>query len=170
MTQPLGTRLASGIAVKTGRLMPGRQMLNQSRVNVAVGLDKNGLVRVHVGTKVLAVPENVTILRRVALFNVVLGLLERRHHQVHLVALLQEGARSTNLGMHSVIPAVVAAAQADRVVLGAEVVLDGGARRGVEEQIDAYAVGGPDHGLDVESGPAVCRHADQLASHVSSSH
>lgn len=47
---------------------------------------------------------------------------------------------------------------ADFLFVGGEFGVGGG----VEQELDAGAVGGPDHGLDVEDGLAVACHADEL--------
>lgn len=159
-----GCSSTSSVTVKIRCLLPRCQVLNKSRVDIPVGFDEYRLVRVNVGAKVLSIPEDVAILGSVALFDVFFGLVEGRHHQVHFVALLQEGARSPNLGMHGVIPTVVAAAQAYRIFLGTKVILHGRSGRWVEEQLHANAVRGPDHGLHMELRPAIGRHADQLVS------
>lgn len=51
-----------------------------------------------------------------------------------------------------------AGVDADFLFVGGEFGVGGG----VEEELDAGAVRGPDHGLDVEDGLAVSCHADEL--------
>ena len=142
--------------------MPLGQMLDQDRIDVAVGLDKDGLVGVDVGAKVLAVPQHVLVGGRVAVSNECLALVEGHHHEVNLVALLGEDLSGADLGVDGLVPVGVAAAKGHLIPFLAELVLGRGVLGRVQEELHSYRVGSPDHGLDVELGPAVCRHADKL--------
>lgn len=112
----------------------------------------------HIRAVVLSVPQRVAIPTLIAFLDECLLGVKGGHHDRRLVAGRQDDLGGVDLGVDGRVPGMEARVDADFLFVGGEL----GVRWRMEEQLDAGAVGGPDHGLDVEDGLAVTCHADEL--------
>lgn len=112
----------------------------------------------HIRAVVLSIPQRIAISALVAVLDERLLAVKGGHHDRRLVARCQDDLGGVDLGVDGCLPGVEARVDADFLLVGGELGVCGG----VEEELDASAVGGPDHGLDVEDGLAVACHADEL--------
>jgi len=170
-----GSRRAVVVATIATALDPFGHLVQVGGVDVAIALEEDGFVRVDIGAEVGVVGQHVAVARRVALLLVLLGAVVGVHHDVQLVAGGLDDGRRADFRGHGAVPPVEAAVDA-RVQVREHVLSVGDGRfrhcsadlwAGEEERLESDEICRPDHGLDVEDGPAVGCHSDELWLRVS---
>jgi hypothetical protein len=142
-------------------ISPLCQFLDQKRINISVNLQENGLIWMHVRSRILSIPENITVAAVITVLNVLLVALEQLHHNIDLVSSISDDRGRANFGGNCSVPGVETGVDAEDF-FGLGVFFSWLGLWWEKEKIHADGVRGPDHGLNVEFGPAVTCHTNKL--------